>query len=77
MCDYYKIKLFVILKLYRLINNNELNNKKMSDNLTATKQYIYAIKSKKYVIYLIEKTRINNYLSDGYKEEIKNYDAFN
>ena len=35
----------------------------MSDNLTATKQYIYAIKSKKYVIYLIEKTRINNYLS--------------
>ena len=32
MCDYYKIKLFVILKLYRLINNNELNNKKMSDN---------------------------------------------
>ena len=63
MCDYYKIKLFVILKLYRLINNNELNNKKMSDNLTATKQYIYAIKSKKYVIYLIEKTRINNYLS--------------
>ena len=34
----------------------------MSDNLTATKQYIYAIKSKKYVIYLIEKTRTNNYL---------------
>ncbi len=63
MCDCNKIKIFVILKLYLLINNNELNNKKMSDNLTATKQYIYAIKSKKYVIYLIEKTRINNYLS--------------
>ena len=63
MCDCNKIKIFVILKLYLLINNNELNNKKMSNNLTATKQYIYAIKSKKYVIYLIEKTRINNYLS--------------
>lgn len=62
MCDCNKIKIFVILKLYLLINNNELNNKKMSNNLRATKQYIYAIKSKKYVIYLIEKTRTNNYL---------------